>query len=455
MTAPLRKTPAQGRTGTPMTGKGFARRLFSIRPGGGIPCGKARGLSASGAGGGSMRGLSAFLHARTVPTLAGTGLVVLLGGAATPALANALLPDAATAGSAPAGPAARDQPGSRQVLPAFAPPIPLVGGGPSSFAPLVRKVVPAVVNIAVTRDTDPQARRKLPSSVRDTPLEHRYRERMRRHHDDLLEAGSGFLIDPSGVIVTNGHVVEDADRITVSLMGGQEYTATLTGLDPLTDIAVIKIDSPQPLPYVQWGDSRLVQVGDWILAAGNPFGLGSSVTAGIVSARGRDIGASPFDDFLQLDAPINPGNSGGPTFNLAGQVVALNTAIVSPTGGSVGLGFSIPSELVIPIVETLRRTGHIDRGWLGATLEDSATHTGVQVSEVDRNGPAFRGGLRKGDIITRLNTERVETARFLIRAVAAIQPETDAQITILRAKQSLVLGVHIGTRPDSEDGDTH
>ncbi|WP_230975386.1 S1C family serine protease [Acetobacter garciniae] len=419
----MRRPPAPLQAGQTLTGKAPARgqrMVFAARK-----TRNARGFSRP-LSGGLCAGLSVIFHARAWAALAGTGLAFLLAGEATPARAD--------------GTAA---------------PTPLVSTGPLSFAPLVRKVVPAVVNIAVTRDTDAQARRKLPSSVRDTPLEHRYRERMRRHHDDLLEAGSGFLIDPSGVIVTNGHVVEDADKITVSLMGGQEYTATLTGLDPLTDIAVIKIESPQPLPYVSWGDSRLVQVGDWILAAGNPFGLGSSVTAGIVSARGRDIGASPFDDFLQLDAPINPGNSGGPTFNLAGQVVALNTAIVSPTGGSVGLGFSIPSELVIPIVETLRKTGHIDRGWLGATLEDSATHTGVQVAEVDRNGPAFRGGLRRGDIITKLNAERVETARFLIRAVAAIQPDSDAQITILRARQPVVLGVHIGTRPDSEDGDSH
>lgn len=213
------------------------------------------------------------------------------------------------------------------------PPVPLVAApGPTSFAPLVRKVVPAVVNIAVTRDSDSSTRKKLPSAVKGTPLERRFRERMRKHGDEVLGAGSGFILDPSGVIVTNGHVVEDADKITVALVSGKEFSARLIGIDDLTDIAVIKIDSPTPLPFVEWGDSRLVQVGDWIMAAGNPFGLGSSVTAGIVSARGRDIGTGPFDDFLQLDAPINPGNSGGPTFNLAGQVIALNTAIVSPTG---------------------------------------------------------------------------------------------------------------------------
>ncbi|MFT8468648.1 MAG: PDZ domain-containing protein, partial [Acetobacter syzygii] len=192
-----------------------------------------------------------------------------------------------------------------------------------------------------------------------------------------------------------------------------------------------------------------------IMAAGNPFGLGSSVTAGIVSARGRDIGASPFDDFLQLDAPINPGNSGGPTFNLAGQVVALNTAIVSPTGGSVGLGFSIPSEIVIPIVETLRQTGHIDRGWLGATLDDVAIHNGTKVTEVDRDSPAARGGLRKGDIITMLNGEHVDTARAMIRAIAAAKPGSNATLAILRNNHPQTLSIRVGLRPISEDGGFH
>ncbi|WP_215753551.1 S1C family serine protease [Acetobacter sp. P5B1] len=334
----------------------------------------------------------------------------------------------------------------------FAPATPIVAApGPTSFAPLVRKVVPAVVNIAVTRDSDSSTRKKLPSAVKGTPLERRFRERMRKHSDEVLGAGSGFILDPSGVIVTNGHVVEDADKITVALATGKEYNARLIGIDDLTDIAVIKIDSPTPLPFVEWGDSRLVQVGDWIMAAGNPFGLGSSVTAGIVSARGRDIGTGPFDDFLQLDAPINPGNSGGPTFNLAGQVIALNTAIVSPTGGSVGLGFSIPSEIVMPVVSALQREGRIDRGWLGATLEDITTHNGTRVAEVDRNGPAAQGGLKRGDIITAMGGEHMDTARTMIRAVAAAHPNSTVQISVQRQSQPMTLTIHVGHRPLSED----
>jgi serine protease Do len=238
---------------------------------------------------------------------------------------------------------------------------------PDSFAPLVRKVEPAVVNIAVTEDA-PADDAQVPARLRGTPFEKQYRQKANRAQ--LQGAGSGFIVDPSGIIVTNDHVVGAATNITVSLADGTELPARLLGVDELTDIAVIKVDSPDPLPAITWGDSDQVQVGDWILACGNPFGLGGSVSAGIVSARGRDIGAGPFDDFLQLDAPINPGNSGGPSFNLAGQVVGLNTAIVSPTGGSVGIGFAIPSDLVHQIVDQLVRKGHIDRGWLGITVQD-------------------------------------------------------------------------------------
>lgn len=275
---------------------------------------------------------------------------------------------------------------------------------PLTFAPLVKKVGPAVVNIAVTRDINPSSSKRLHvlPDVKGTPLERRFRERLRHHGEEMLGAGSGFIIDPSGIIVTNNHVVGDASNITVSLSNGHELPAKVMGIDDLTDIAVIKVESPTPLPYVKWGESRLVQVGDWIMAAGNPFGLGSSITAGIVSARGRDIGASPFDDFLQLDAPINPGNSGGPTFNMQGEVIAINTAIVSPTGGSVGIGFSIPSELVIPVVEALRANGHIERGWLGVTLEDEEGQDGARVVDADK-GERLRKPVSKRTISSLLS----------------------------------------------------
>ncbi len=326
----------------------------------------------------------------------------------------------------------------------------LVESGPLTFAPLVRRVVPAVVNIAVTQEVDDEeaaAKVKVPPALRGTPFEKQFRDRMRGRREQMLGAGSGFVIDPSGVIVTNNHVVGGADNITVSFSDGTELPARVLGSDELTDIAVIQVKTDRKLAYVPWGRSQDVQIGDWVMAAGNPFGLGSSVTAGIVSARGRDIGAGPFDDFLQLDAPINPGNSGGPSFNMRGQVVALNTAIVSPTGGSVGIGFAIPSALVEPIVEQLRARGHIDRGWLGVTLEN-APGGGVRIVDVDRGGPGQRAGLHAGDIVQTVNGERVDSNRSLIRTVAAAAPGSSLRLALSRHGKSVEVPVVVGRRTE-------
>jgi serine protease Do len=256
------------------------------------------------------------------------------------------------------------------------------------------------------------------------------------------------VLDPSGIIVTNNHVVGNANKILVSFTDGSELPAHIIGTDALTDIAVIKVDAPHPLASVPWGDSRVVQVGDWIMAAGNPFGLGGSVTAGIVSARGRDIGAGPFDDFFQLDAPINPGNSGGPSFNMSGQVIALNTAIVSPTGGSVGIGFAIPSDIASKIVDELLAKGHVDRGWLGVELDTTAhRHTGAAIASVNKGGPAARGGLRPGDLVVSLNGERVDSTRELIRDVSAVNPGAVARLRVRRGNQTLELSITVGRRP--------
>ncbi|MDI2090551.1 S1C family serine protease [Commensalibacter oyaizuii] len=329
----------------------------------------------------------------------------------------------------------------------------LVESGPLTFSPLVKKVVPAVVNIAVLQDVPvkPQKRTKIPPSLKGTPFEKEFRQRQHEQRQKITEAGSGFIIDPSGIIVTNTHVIGDSDDITVSLMDGTQLPATVIGSDSLTDIAVIKVNSKKPLPHVQWGDSKKVEVGDWILAAGNPFGLGSSVTAGIVSARGRDIGSGPFDDFLQLDAPMNPGNSGGPSFNLAGQVVALNTAIVSPTGSSVGIGFGIPSEIVAPIVTQLCKTGFIDRGWLGVTLEDDNHHNGVKITDIDKNSPAYNAKIRVGDRIEMIDAQHVDTVRTFMKTVAIAHPGSILQLKIKRNKRSLTLPVTVGHRPKDAD----
>ena len=316
-----------------------------------------------------------------------------------------------------------------------------------SFAPVVRKVVPAVVNIAVTEVSNPIAA-QLPPALRGTPLERQFRERLRERREQVIGAGSGFIIDPQGVIVTNNHVVGHADRIVVSLSNGSQLPARLIGVDDLTDIAVIQVKTSDSLPFVSWGDSRKVEVGDWILAAGNPFGLGSSVTAGIVSARGRDIGAGPFDDFLQIDAPINPGNSGGPTFNLDGQVIAVNTAIVSPTGGSVGIGFAVPSEIANRIVSELRSKGRIDRGWLGVSVQEASPgQNGVVIAGVERSGPAARAGLRPGDTVLSVNGVPLDSTRSLTRAIAAAAPNSNVQLEVKRGQKTANLSVQVGLRP--------
>ena len=329
--------------------------------------------------------------------------------------------------------------------------------GPESFSPLVKRVMPTVVNIAVTETVavgnDPLA--MLPIEVQKQ-LRERFRQRQRQQ--EVSGVGSGFIIDPAGFIVTNNHVVGTATRIMVSLSDGTRLPATLVGGDELTDVAVIKVTAPAPLPAASWGDSRQAEVGDWVIAAGNPFGLGGSVSAGIISARGRDIGASPFDDFLQIDAPINPGNSGGPLFNTDGQVVGMNTAIFSPTGSSVGIGFAIPSEVVSRIVAELRSKGRVERGWLGVTLQDTppaaglnAGPTSVAVGAVERNGPAAKGGLRPGDIIVAANGEPVDGSRGLIRVVAATTPGNSVRLSVRRQGQTVDLSVAVGRRPNTQE----
>lgn len=326
--------------------------------------------------------------------------------------------------------------------------VPLVRMGPLSFSPIIKKVLPAVVNIAITQDSE-SGMTKIPPQIRGTPLEKRYREKLRARQEEILGAGSGFVIDASGVIVTNDHVVGDADDVTVSFSDGRERPARLIGADPMTDIAVIKVNSDKPLPFVAWGDSQKVDVGDWILVAGNPFGFGSSFTAGIVSARGRDLGAGSLDDFFQIDAPINPGNSGGPSFNLRGEVVAVNAAMVSPAGGSVGIGFGIPSNLVKPIVAEILRNGHVEHGWLGVTIDDGDGQ--LDIVSLVRKGPAGKGGLRKRDIILSVNGEKMESARSFLRLVAANKPGTVLHLQLLRRGQHLGLDVVTGPRPPDTD----
>ena len=325
--------------------------------------------------------------------------------------------------------------------------VPLVQTGPLTFAPLVKRVLPAVVNIAVRMDDAEHISAAQPD-LRGTPLEKSFRARQRVRPAQIAGAGSGFIIDPGGLIVTNNHVVGSANQIIVSMSDGTEYPARLVGADELTDIAVIKVNAGRKLPSVEWGDSRQVQVGDWILAAGNPFGLGGTVTAGIVSARGRELGTGPFDDFFQLDAPINPGNSGGPSFNMAGEVIAVNSALVSPTGASVGIGFAIPAEIVTQVVGELLSHGRVDRGWLGVQVDTSGRrYAGALVASVDRGGPAARSGLRAGDLVQLFNGERVGSSKELIRDVSAVNPGGVARLRIKRQTHAVDIVVTVGRRP--------
>ncbi len=323
---------------------------------------------------------------------------------------------------------------------------------PRSFAPLVRRVLPAVVNIAVTEagGSSGDIARLLPPELRGTPFAQQFLRRFGKSAE-VRAAASGFIIDPSGVIVTNNHVIAGASRILVSLSDHRALRARVIGADSLTDVAVLKVDAGERLPFVRFGDSTGVEVGDWVLACGNPFGLGGSVTAGIVSAEGRNIGEGPFDRFLQIDAPLNPGNSGGPLFNLDGTVIGMNTAIVAPTGGSVGIGFAIPSNALVPIVSQLERSGYIRRGWLGVAIEslpaDNGRDEGVIVTSVTAGGPAAMGGIQPGDVLLAVNGTPVPSSLDLVRTVAALAPGSRARVTLNRNGARMALSVTVGERP--------
>jgi serine protease Do len=329
--------------------------------------------------------------------------------------------------------------------------------GPETFAPLARRVTPAVVNIAAVVEVP----------ARQQAQQQQLEEFMRRFGQRprppsarrSTSMGSGFIVDPGGIVVTNNHVVENAKEISVIMNNGRTLRARLVGRDDKTDLAVLKIESGEAFPAVPWGDSDRIEIGDWVLAVGNPFGLGGTVTAGIVSARGRDIQAGPYDDFLQLDAPINQGNSGGPSFNMDGEVIGVNTAIFSPTGGSIGIGFAIPSNLARTIVDELVRNGRIERAWLGINVRDvtpeiatqlglRAGTDGVLIAAVEENSPAARGGLRQGDVIVAVNGKRIDQVRDVPRTIASFRPGTRVTLTLLRRGREVDVPVTTGRLPD-------
>ncbi|MEC8582751.1 MAG: trypsin-like peptidase domain-containing protein [Pseudomonadota bacterium] len=272
---------------------------------------------------------------------------------------------------------------------------------------------------------------------------------------EMRGAGTGFVISADGQIVTNAHVIDGADEVKVTFEDGTSYIAEVKGADNTTDIALLDIEA-EGLDYVSFGDSDALKVGQNVIAMGNPFGLGNTVTTGIVSALGRDINAGPFDNFIQTDAAINRGNSGGPLFNEAGEVIGVNTAIISPTGGSVGIGFSVPSDLASDVIADLSDDGTVQRGWLGVRIqpvsEDVAMALGfeegkgVMVADVTADTPAEKAGFKQGDIVLSVNGEEVETPRDLTRAIAIKAPGTEVEITLLRRGQEQTVSVTLGDR---------
>jgi serine protease Do len=327
-----------------------------------------------------------------------------------------------------------------------------------SFADLVEKVKPAVVNIATTEKVE--ARQKQQQMQPDS-LEEFFRQFMeqqgQRRRGPQHALGSGFIVDPSGYIVTNNHVVEDAAKIVVTLDDGSEHPAVVKGRDPKTDVALLKIESKSPLPYVAFGDSEKARIGDWVIAVGNPFGLGGSVSAGILSARGRNLNNGPYDNFLQIDAPINPGNSGGPIFDATGRVIGISTAIYSPSGGSVGIGFGVPSNLASSIVAQLRNGGKVERGWLGVSMQPMTeslakavgrkSPDGVLVNDVMDNGPAAKAGLKQGDVVVTVNGQTIRDPRDLATQVAGLKAGDSAKLGIWREGRERTLTVTIGSQP--------
>ena len=335
-------------------------------------------------------------------------------------------------------------------------------GAPDSFADLAERLSPAVVNISTSQVLGSE-RQAIPGVPEDSPLNDVFKDFMEQQGQRpqrVQSLGSGFVIDPAGVIITNNHVIDGADRIEVVFMDGTTLPATLTGRDPKTDIAVLKVESQTPLPHVELGDSSRARVGDWVIAIGNPFGLGGTVTAGIISALNRDIHAGNYDDFIQTDASINRGNSGGPLFDMQGRVVGVNSAIISPSGASVGIGFAVPTSTVRPIVEQILEHGETRRGWIGVRIQtvtpeiaDSlglAPARGALIAGLSDDGPAAAAGIEPGDIVLSFDGRNIAAMRDLPRIVAETGIGRTVDVEIYRGGRTIGVEVTVARLDESE-----
>ena len=344
---------------------------------------------------------------------------------------------------------------------------------PVGFADVVEKVKPAVISVRVKMNAGPQLSMSDGDSPfpEGSPMERFFRRfgapneglpggRAPRGRNFGTGQGSGFFISADGYAVTNNHVVDKADSVEVATDDGKTYTAKVIGSDPRTDLALIKVEGRNDFPFAKLADTQ-PRIGDWVLAVGNPFGLGGTVTAGIVSARGRDIGAGPYDDFIQIDAPVNKGNSGGPTFDVDGAVVGVNTAIFSPSGGSVGIAFAIPSDTVKSVVAQLKDHGLVTRGWIGVQIQpvtkDIADSLGLKkmdgalVAEPQAGGPAAQAGIGAGDVITAVNDEPIRNARDLARKIAGFAPGTSVTLKVLQKGSEKTVTLTLGELPNQRE----
>jgi serine protease Do len=362
--------------------------------------------------------------------------------------------------------------GAFLLLPALS--LPTAARGPDGIADVSEQVIEAVVNISTTQKVEQrgggggQTPQVPPGSPFEEFFEEFFKNRRGGQGDNapnrsprrVSSLGSGFVVDPEGIVITNNHVISDADEISVVFSNGDKLRAEILGRDQKTDIAVLRIKPTKPLKAVKFGDSDKLRIGEWVVAIGNPFGLGGSVTAGIISARNRDINSGPYDNYIQTDASINRGNSGGPLFNMQGEVIGINTAIISPSGGSIGIGFAVPSKNAVAVIDQLRQFGEMRRGWLGVRIQqvtdDIAESLGLKpvrgalVAGVDDKGPAKPAGIEPGDVIVKFDGRDIREMKDLPRIVADTPVGKDVPVTIVRKGKEEIKTVKLGRLEDAE-----